>query len=146
MDEIIRQARIITRRQLLTRASLGLGALALTSLIDPKVLAAATTQATSGPAGAFQAPHFAPKAKRVIYLFQSGGPSHLDLFDYKPKLDAMYGQDLPASVRMGQRLTGFTSGQATLPVIPSKFAFKQHGKSGAWVSELMPHTSRIVDD
>ena len=140
MKEIIEHARIITRRQLLTRASLGLGALALTSLIDPKVLAA-TTQP-----GTFKAPHFAPKAKRVIYLFQSGGPSHLDLFDYKPKLDSMYGQDLPASVRMGQRLTGFTSGQATLPVIPSKFAFKQAGSNGAWMSELMPHTSGIVDE
>jgi hypothetical protein len=146
MDEILKKARIISRRQLLTRASLGLGALALTSLIDPKVLAAATTQATTGPADSFKAPHFAPKAKRVIYLFQSGGPSHLDLFDYKPKLDGMYGQDLPASVRMGQRLTGFTSGQATLPVIPSKFAFNRAGSNGAWMSELMPHTSGIVDE
>ena len=143
MDELFKQARIITRRQLLTRASLGLGALALTSLIDPKVLAAATTQATTD---SFKAPHFAPKAKRVIYLFQSGGPSHLDLFDYKPKLDGMYGQDLPASVRMGQRLTGFTSGQATLPVIPSKFAFNRAGSNGAWMSELMPHTAGIVDE
>src|SRR3954462_10817257 len=142
MDDVIEKARRISRRQLLTRTSLGLGAVALSSLMNPAIFAAATT----GPAGSFKAPHFAPKAKRVIYLFQSGGPSHLDLFDYKPKLDGMYGQDLPASVRMGQRLTGFTSGQATLPVIPSKFAFNRTGKSGAWMSELMPHTSKIVDE
>src|SRR5687768_14885235 len=145
MDQIIEQARLLSRRQLLTRTSLGLGAVALSSLIDPTVLAAAGP-ATTRSSGSFKAPHFAPKAKRVIYLFQSGGPSHLELFDYKPKLDALYGQDLPASVRMGQRLTGFTSGQATLPVIPSKFPFKQAGRSGTWVSELMPHTARIIDE
>jgi uncharacterized protein (DUF1501 family) len=145
MDEIIEQARLISRRQLLTRTSLGLGAVALSSLINPALLAAAES-ATTKPAGPFKAPHFAPRAKRVIYLFQSGGPSHLELFDYKPKLEALYGQDLPPSVRMGQRLTGFTSGQAKLPVIPSKFPFKQAGKNGVWLSELMPHTSRIVDE
>src|SRR5690349_12530166 len=129
MDPFLEHVRRISRRQLLTRTSLGLGAVALSSLINPRLFAAAMSDATTRPAGSFKAPHFAPKAKRVIYLFQSGGPSHLELFDYKPKLDALFGQDLPASVRMGQRLTGFTSGQAKLPVIPSKFPFKQSGKS-----------------
>ncbi len=145
MDEFIEQAQRLSRRQLLTRSSLGLGAVALTSLINPKLFAAATT-ASATATGTFKAPHFAPKARRIIYLFQSGGPSHLDLFDYKPKLDALFGKDLPPSVRMGQRLTGMTSGQTAFPMIPSKFGFKQHGGSGAWVSELLPHTSRIVDD
>src|SRR5687768_11466920 len=114
----------VTRRTLLGRAGLGLGAAALASLLNPDLFAAAAAP-TSGSAP--RAPHFAPKAKRIIYLFQSGGPSHLDLFDYKPKLDELFGQDLPPSVRMGQRLTGMTSGQANFPMIPSKFKFAQHG-------------------
>src|ERR671913_562222 len=141
MHELIEQARLISRRQLLTRTSLGIGAAALSSLLNPAALAAGDSTTAPARVGSFKAPHFAPKAKRVIYLFQSGGPSHLELFDHKPKLEALYGQDLPPSVRMGQRLTGFTSGQATFPMVPSKFAFKQHGGSGAWVSELMPHTA-----
>src|SRR3954469_12527582 len=88
--------------------------------------------------------HF-PSSGVERWMSHSGGPSHLELFDYKPKLDAMYGQDLPPSVRNGQRLTGFTSGQAKLPVIPSKFPFQQT-KSGTWISDLMPHTSKIVDE
>src|SRR5919107_1033670 len=135
MDELIRAAHNISRRQLLKRTSLGLGTLALTSLLDPGVLAAATGAVPSTSTGTFKAPHFAPKARRVIYLFQSGGPSHLDLFDHKPKLDELFGQDLPPSVRMGQRLTGMTSGQSNFPMIPSKFKFARHGNSGAWVSE-----------
>jgi len=91
-------------------------------------------------------PHFAPKAKRVIYLFQSGGPSQMDLFDYKPRLVELRGSDLPDSIRKGQRLTGMTSTQATFPVVPSLFQFKQHGHSGAWVSELLPYTAKITDD
>ncbi|HKB04450.1 MAG TPA: DUF1501 domain-containing protein [Gemmataceae bacterium] len=91
-------------------------------------------------------PHFAPKAKRVIFLFQSGGPSHLELFDYKPSLQKLHGSELPESIRRGQRLTGMTSGQKSFPVIAPKFTFAQHGKTGAWLSELLPHTARIVDD
>src|SRR5438128_9201074 len=91
-------------------------------------------------------PHFAPKAKRVIYLFQSGGPSQIELFDYKPRLVEFQGTDLPASIRMGQRLTEMSATQAAFPVVPSKFKFAQCGRSGAWVSELLPHTSKIVDD
>jgi hypothetical protein len=90
-------------------------------------------------------PHFTPKAKRVIYLFQSGAPSQMDLFDHKPKLREKRGEELPESIRRGQRLTGMTSRQGSFPVAPSRFPFAQHGKCGAWVSELMPHTARVVD-
>lgn len=90
--------------------------------------------------------HFAPKAKRVIYLFQSGGPSHIDLLDYKPRLKNHHGQELPDSIRQGQRLTGMTSGQKSFPVIASKFGFHQAGQSGIFVSDLLPHTSRVVDE
>ena len=90
-------------------------------------------------------PHFAPKAKRVIYLFQSGGPSQIDLFDYKPRLEQLHGMELPDSVRQGQRLTGMTASQKSFPVQRTWFDFRQHGESGAWVSELLPHTARIAD-
>ncbi|MCI0703726.1 MAG: DUF1501 domain-containing protein, partial [Planctomycetia bacterium] len=86
------------------------------------------------------------KAKRIIYLFQSGGPSQLDLFDYKPELTKQFAKELPDSVRKGQRLTGMTATQDTFPVAPSKYKFRQHGKSGAWVSELLPHTAGVVDE
>src|SRR5439155_21213377 len=91
-------------------------------------------------------PHFAPKAKRVIYLFMAGGPAQMDLLDYKPTLEKLHGTELPASVRMGQRLTGMTSGQSAFPVVKSIFKFAQHGKCGAWVSELIPNIAEIVDD
>src|SRR6185369_12873132 len=91
-------------------------------------------------------PNFAPKAKRVIYLHQSGAPSQMDLFDPKPKLAARFGEDLPDSIRQGQRLTGMTSGQKTFPVAPSKYQFAQHGKSGTWFCELLPHTAKIADE
>ncbi len=91
-------------------------------------------------------PHHTPRAKRVIYLFQSGGPSQMELFDYKPRLRDFANQELPDSVRMGQRLTGMSATQSTFPVVPSKFRFAQHGQSGAWVSELLPHTAKIADD
>ena len=91
-------------------------------------------------------PHFAPKAKRVIYLFQSGGPSQIDLFDYKPQLAKTQGTDLPESIRNGQRLTAMTAGQTSFPVAPSIFKFAQHGQSGAWLSELLPHTAKVADD
>ena len=121
------------RRQFLKQAGLGLGGLALTSLMN---------EASAAPS----APHFAPKAKRIIYLFMHGGPSQLDLFDHKPGLKKLHGQELPASVRGEQRLTGMTSGQKTLPVTASLFDFARHGQSGAWVSELLPHTAKLVDE
>ena len=91
-------------------------------------------------------PHFAPKAKRVIYLFQGGGPSQMDLFDYKPQLAQWSGKDLPDSVRNGQRLTSMTAAQTAFPIVPSLFQFARHGQSGAWVSDLMPYTAKRVDD
>src|SRR6187402_662012 len=91
-------------------------------------------------------PHFAPKAKRVIYLFQSGGPSQLEMFDYKPQLEKWTGDDLPDSIRKGQRLTAMTATQTRFPVLQSGFKFAQYGKTGTWVSELLPHTAKIVDD
>lgn len=135
-----------TRRDFLTRTSLGLGALSLGSILDPVGLFAKTGPVNPGGGGVLGAPHFMPKAKRVIYLFQSGGPSQLDLFDYKPMLNKMNGEDLPESIRKGQRLTGMTSGQASFPLAGTLWDFKQHGASGAWVSNLMPHTAKIVDE
>lgn len=133
-----------TRRDFLTRTSLGLGALSFASLIDPlSAKPMAMPQPASMP---LLGPHFPPRVKRVIYLFQSGAPSQLDLFDHKPLLKEMNGEELPASVRQGQRLTGMSAGQSSLPLAGSQFEFKQHGESGAWMSELMPHTSKIVDE
>jgi len=141
---------LLTRRQLFGRAATGIGTAALASLLNPALFDA---QAASLPnivpsddKGILGQPHFAPKAKRVIYLFMSGAPSQLDMFDYKPTMAEMFDKDLPESIRMGQRLTTMTSGQKRFPVAPSMFSFKQHGKSGAWVSELLPHTAKMVDD
>jgi hypothetical protein len=128
-DEYIRA---MTRRHFFGRTATGIGGAALASLLNPALFAAGED--------------FPPTAKNVIFLFQSGGPSQLDLFDYKPALKKQQGQDLPDSVRMGQRITGMTSGQSTLPVAPSIFEFKQHGQSGAWISELLPHTAQIADE
>ncbi|MGV3561042.1 DUF1501 domain-containing protein [Larkinella arboricola] len=137
-DEIHDQ---LSRRNFLGRSSAGLGAMALASLLNP-----AKTLASSEENRAPSKPHFSPKVKRVIYLFQSGAPSQLDLFDYKPKLETMWGQDLPESVRKGQRLTGMTAGQSRFPLAASKFRFAKHGQSQMWISELLPYTSRITDD
>ena len=138
-----------TRRHFLSSVSLGLGAAALGSLLDPRLLLG--QQAAAGPAAGdtgrlLPATHLVPRVKRVIYLFQSGGPSQLDLFDNKPLLRAKNGEDLPASIRMGQRLTGMTAHQTQFPLAGSQFEFARHGKSGTWVSELLPHTAKIVDE
>jgi hypothetical protein len=129
---------ILTRRHFFGANALGLGTAALASLL-PRELRASDTGALPG------LPHFAPKAKRVIYLFQSGGPSQMELFDYKPKLKDYAGTELPESIRNGQRLTGMSASQSTFPVVPSRFQFAQYGDSGAWVSELMPYTAKIAD-
>jgi hypothetical protein len=126
----------ITRRHFFGRAATGVGAAALLSLADD-------AQAKDGLPGL---PHFPARAKRVIYLFQSGGPSQMELFDYKPRLKEFQGTDLPESIRQGQRLTNMSSAQLSFPVVPSKFSFAQHGQTGAWVSELMPHTAKVVDE
>ncbi|HEX3599363.1 MAG TPA: DUF1501 domain-containing protein [Lacipirellulaceae bacterium] len=142
--DAIATAQALNRRHFLQRSGGGLGALALGSLVG-----AASANAASSPATAHgykTGPHFAPKAKRVIYLFQSGAPSQFETFDYKPKLQDLRGQDLPASVRMGQRLTTMTSGQASFPMAPSIFPFRQYGPQGAWISALLPYTAKVVDD
>src|SRR5918999_1463231 len=120
----------MNRRDFLGRFGMGLGGVALMNLLN------------RGAAGA----PVAPGARRIIYLFMSGGPSQHDLFDHKPLLNEMNGQDLPASVRMGQRLTGMSGNQARLPLAGSLFKFARHGKCGAWVSELLPHTAKVVDE
>jgi len=135
----------LTRRAFLQRSSTGLGALALSSLLQPDLFAINAAERTAVP-GALPALHFAPKAKRIIFLFMSGAPSHLDLFDPKPKLAEMTGKDLPDSVRKGQRITTMTSGQKNLLCVGSPFKFAKHGQAGMDLSELLPHTSKIVDD
>lgn len=145
-DPILEHQKSVTRRHFFGKLSIGLGTLALGSLMVPALLNRRKDQGLLAGAMPMPGPHFAPKAKRVIYLFQNGAPSQLETFDYKPKLIEMFGQDLPASVRMGQRLTGMTSGQEKFPLVGSKFAFEQHGQSGIWMSELFPHLSKVADD
>jgi hypothetical protein len=129
----------VSRRSFLNSLGMGLGGIALADLMNP--VAAAPLGAV--PAGLT---HFAPKAKRVIYLFQAGGPSQMDLFDHKPRLNEEHGRELPDSVRKGQRLTGMSTNQASLPLAGSPFKFAQHGQSGATVSDLLPHTASVADD
>lgn len=133
----------VNRRHFLGKLSLGIGSVALGSLLMPDLLG---NHEATGEALPLGLTHFAPRAKRVIYLFQNGAPSQLESFDYKPMLRKMHGEDLPASVRMGQRLTGMTSEQERFPLVGSKFAFQQHGQAGTWVSELFPHIAGIADD
>jgi hypothetical protein len=133
MDPLTEHRRLLTRRAFFGATGGG--------------LATAAFHALEAAAGALPGlPHHAAKAKRVIYLFQHGGPSQLDLFDYKPQLEAMRGKDLPESVRMGQRLTGMTAYQANFPTAPSIFRFAQHGQCGMWLSELLPYTAQIADE
>ncbi|HZY80414.1 MAG TPA: DUF1501 domain-containing protein [Cyclobacteriaceae bacterium] len=132
----------VNRRHFLGKLSLGIGSAALGSLLIPDLFS------SSGDDQALAAglPHFAPKAKRIIYLHQNGAPSQLESFDYKPLLNKMAGQELPESIRNGQRLTGMTSDQKKFPLVGSYFKFAQYGKSGAWISELFPHLASVVDD
>ena len=116
----------------------------MSSLFDPLNLKASSLANSGG--GVLGRTHFTPKVKRIIYLFQSGAPSQLDLFDYKPLLNKMNGDELPESIRQGQRLTGMTAGQTSLPLAGTIFDFKQRGNNGAWVSDLMPHTAKITDE
>ncbi|HXJ96725.1 MAG TPA: DUF1501 domain-containing protein [Terriglobia bacterium] len=136
----------MTRRQFFRKSTAGVavGIPALAALLNRDGYAAEARDPKTGGLEGF--PNFAPKAKRVIFLHQSGAPSQIELFDYKPKLVSLQGTELPGSIRMGQRITGMTSGQSSFPVAPSMFKFQQAGKSGAWVSELLPHTAKIVDD
>src|SRR5262245_41715972 len=136
----------MNRRQFFGRFALGLGGAALSGLLTRDASAGSTAKTANPFKGILPAPHFPARAKRVIYLFMAGGPSQLDLFDFKPLLNDRNGQDPPESVRMGQRLTGMTGYQATLPMAGSIFKFARHGQSGAWVSELMPWTAKMVDE
>jgi len=129
------------RRRFLKGLGFGIGGMALGSLLIPDLFSKGEEETAI-----LGLPHFAPKAKRIIYLFQNGAPSQLDLFDYKPLLNKMQGEDLPASVRNGQRLTGMTANQTKFPLAGSFFQFGQYGQARAWVSELMPHTAKVVDD
>jgi hypothetical protein len=132
-----------TRRRFLSTMGMGVGSVALGSLLMPDLFGGKNTDDNAFAPGI---PHFAPKAKRVIYLFQNGAPSQQELFDYKPKLRELTGQEIPPSVRGTQRLTGMTSGQSTFPLVGSFVDFKQHGQSGAWVSDLLPYTAKIADE
>ena len=146
----------MTRRHFFGRSAMGLGGMALASMLpSARSVAAPSAAAGASPAsaatnaasgGILGAPHFAPKAKRIIYLFQSGGPAQQDLFDYKPKLNEEHGEQLPASIRAGQRLTGMSANQSSIPLAGSPFSFAQHGESGGWFSDLLPHTANIADD
>jgi hypothetical protein len=152
MDPIREQIDVMTRRHFFGRSGISLGSAALASLLAEGASRGADRSPTGGlaPAGVAGGlpglPHFAPKAKRAIYLFMNGGPSQMDLFDYKPAMGAMFDKDLPDSIRMGQRLTTMTSGQSRFPIAPSKYKFARHGQSGAWVSELLPWTAKLVDE
>lgn len=140
-------AELQTRRHFLGRAGKVLGWAAAASLWGDRAPRGDNYTATGAKAGdSLKLPNFAPKAKRAIYLFMSGGPSQVDLWDFKPNLAAQYDKDLPDSVRGSQQLTGMTTGQARFPVAPSHWGFKRYGKSGAWVSELLPNTGLIADD
>ncbi len=133
-----------TRRQFLTQSGFSLGAIALNQLLSDQAQAATLPRIGSG--AMMPAFHHAPKAKRVIYLFQAGAPSQMDLLDYKPLLNEKHGTELPDEVRQGQRLTSMSGNQSSLPLVGSPFKFQQHGESGVWMSELLPHTAKIADD
>lgn len=132
----------VTRRHFLGKLSVGIGSVALGSLLTKDLFSPKSLE-DSIMAGI---PHFAPKAKRVIYLFQNGAPSQLETFDYKPLLNKMMGQELPASIRGAQRLTGMTAGQDKFPLVGSKFTFNQYGQNGTWISEIFPNIAKIADD
>ncbi|MCA9100430.1 MAG: DUF1501 domain-containing protein, partial [Planctomycetales bacterium] len=127
----------VSRRDFLGRVGMGFGGIALANLMQPEASRAAP--------GLLTELHFPPRAKRVIFLFQSGAPSQIDLFDHKPLLNEKHGTQLPAEVRGGQRLTGMSANQSSLPLAGSPFAFSQHGESGAWMSEILPHTADLAD-
>ncbi len=144
MDPIREHALLLTRRHFFGRLATGIGTAALGTLLNPALLAGLTAPKRVG--GLPGLPHFAPKARRVIYLHMAGGPSQLELFDHKPALEKYHSSELPNSVRMGQRITTMTSGQSSFPVVRSLFKFSQHGQCGAWISELIPHIASIVDE
>src|SRR5687767_7150927 len=136
-DDATQRAAYLTRRQFFARGAFGLGTAALGSLLS-RDLSAAVAGSTEARAGLPMLPHYAPKAKRVIYMLQNGAPPHLDMFDYKPGLEKLRGQEIPESVHKNQRLSTMTAGQKQKLVLPPFTGFKQHGKSGAWVCDFLP--------
>ncbi len=141
--ELLESKLNINRRAFFSKLSLGVGSLALGSLLIPDLFKNGDADLTEALPGLS---HFAPKAKRIIYLFQSGAPSQLESLDYKPNLKKLLGTELPSSIRQGQRLTGMTSGQASFPIVGSAIGFKQYGQSGTWISDLFPYIGRVADD
>ncbi|MEK6236879.1 MAG: DUF1501 domain-containing protein, partial [Planctomycetales bacterium] len=146
MDPIHEHDLKMTRRLLLANSSRTLGAAALAYLANPKQAAAAPAPMPHRSGGLPGVPHFRPKAKRIIYLFFSGGPSHIDMYDYKPAIRELHGKELPDSIRKGQRLTGMTSGQKSFPCVAPMFKFQKYGKHGTYVSELLPNIGSIADE
>ena len=150
MDPIREYCQNLTRRHFLGRGAMGVGATAFSSVLSQEAGAqdrnAAGTDVAAAKPGLPNLPHFAPKAKRVIYLFQSGGPSQLELFDDKPLVREKHGNELPDSIRNGQRVTGMTSNQKSFPLIGSKFKFAKYGQCGMELSELLPHTGKVADE
>jgi hypothetical protein len=144
MDLLLQNDLLQTRRQFFGSTGLRLGGLALGMLLGKSATQAASAARVHPPLPGM--PHFPPRAKALIYLHMNGGPAQLDLWDYKPQLARYFNQQLPESIRRGQRITTMTSGQSRLPVAPSKFRFRQHGQCGTWVSELLPHTATLVDE
>src|SRR5687768_4337528 len=143
MNPLTQRQLLINRRQFFGRSAVGIGTAALASLLHKDLLGADVTRTSSGPLAGF--PNFAPKAKRVIYVMQSGGPPHIDMFDYKPGLKDYRGKDLPPSVQMGQRLSTMTQGQKQV-VLPGITGWTQYGQNGTYVCDFLPHTGSIVDD
>src|SRR5687768_3557007 len=139
MDPLCQSQACMTRRQFFGKSAMGIGTAALASLLNGQAFGADDPRVRIG--GLSDLPHFAPKAKRVIYLLQNGAPSHVDLFDYKPKLKEWHGKEIPAEIRQGKRLSTMTSGQTAKPVLGEITNFAQHGKSGAWVSDFLPNTA-----
>ena len=131
---------MLERRAFITRSATALGAASLSGLVNPALFGSSLGE---GPQGT----HFRPKAKRMIYLFLAGGPSHIDMFDYKPEMKKLHGMELPESIRNGQRITGMTSGQKSFPCVAPMFEFKRFGQSGRWVNaEILPHTASMIDE
>src|SRR5436190_10232593 len=145
MDPLREQQLLVNRRHFFGRMATGIGVAALGSLMNPGLLAGLANE-TKRYGALPGVPHFPPKAKRVIYLFMAGGPSQIDLLDHKPALEKLHNTELPDSVRMGQRITGMTSGQKNFPCVKTLFKFSQHGKAGTWFSDAIPHIAGIADD
>ena len=146
MDELDNHFAFQSRRAFLKQTAMGFGTLALSQLLFPFSANTAGSKLVQSAPGELQLPHFPARARRVIYLFQSGGPSQIELFDYKPELARWHGREIPDSIRSTQRNSGMVANQSSFPLVQSIFDFRQYGHSGAWVSELLPHTAQMVDE